>query len=107
MIFKIQGVLGVSVNQSKTQYLLRPSTAYLSPDRKSAVFYGDDNSTVKQVPIEDGLLKLEQSELKLEQSEAEIRYFLIQLALQQRPVELHVNEHCTAITGFAYPVPTP
>lgn len=99
MIFKIQGVLGVSVNQSKTQYLLRPSTAYLSPDRKSAVFYGDDNSTVKQVPLEDGLLKLEQSE-------AEIRYFLIQLALQQRPVELHVNEHCTAITGFAYPVPT-
>lgn len=109
---KIQGVLGVSISQEaskpKAEYSLRPLTAYLSPDKKNAVLYGgvkaSDEENVKQIQLAGDSIKL-----TLDGSIQSKEDFLIQLALQQKPVELHVNVETNAakIVGFTYPTPKP
>lgn len=100
MTLKIQGVLTISVIQTETHYLLRPLATYLSPDKKNAVLYGKDNE-VKQIQLAGDSIKL-----TLDGSIQSKENFLIQFALQQKPVELHIDNE-NKITGFTYPALKP
>lgn len=98
--YKIKGTLQVTCTVDETRFSIFPDTTYLSPDKKSAVLYLENNKKACIVKINSADGKtLSFGSLKNLGSEG----YLVQIALQNKPVELHLNESCETITGFTYP----
>lgn len=97
--YKIKGTLQVSCTVGEIQFSIFPDTTYLSPDKQSAVLYSDnaETYTLKLDCADKKYLLLGTPNVLVKKD------FLVQIALQNKPVELHVDKAGKTITGFTYP----
>lgn len=104
---KVKGTLGIQCRNGDVKFSLYPDAAYLCPEKQNAVLYpieaeSAQSQTAYMEKLEDNKLIVD----KIESSMSELKGYLVQLALQNKPVELFVSikpKECM-ITGLRYPV---
>ena len=116
--YKVKGTLRLNYICDKVEFLVFADAAYLSPDKKHAVLYPSPDpevsgKTTENKSLEALMVKLIEPGDKyillsvgpdLKTPNEKLESLLIQLALQNKPVELHVDGEGKIITGFTYPV---
>jgi hypothetical protein len=101
-IYKLKGFISVEFDDSEPEvplFLVTPDQAYLSPCRQYAVGfqYESDLLNAMGFKLDDGKLR----KLSVSSPQADWVSHLVNIALQQKPVLIHINDK--KIVGFSFP----
>ena len=102
--YTIKGSISIKIttNAKDVEYalVLSPNAGYYSADQKCAIFFPSDDNKCKMLAR---LRPMEDKKCNFKELDKELGALLFQIASQQKPIELKVNDSCKII-GFTYPI---